>query len=288
MHHLFVPGDQDDKTLIADALAGSTRSLELLLGRHYTFIYNVALRFVLNPDDAQDLTQEAVIKVITKLAQFNHQAQFRTWLYRIVFNHFVHSKRRKMEQAVVSFEAYGQALDGITDIELSPAEAWAMREQITDAKIGCMTGMLLCLSREQRLVYVLGEIFGIDSRVGGTLLEMSADNYRQVLSRARKDLHSFMHRKCGLVHKANPCRCPTKTKGFVQAGWVNAQNLQFNNHYVQHITAIAPQKAADCDDLLDQQYAALFKEHPYYDRQQVSELLGRLTADPNFKQIFGF
>ena len=81
----------NDKDLINDALGGSKTALEHLLKRHYNFIYNVALRFVLNPDDAQDLTQEAVIKVITKLSQFNQKSEFRTWLYRIVFNHFLNS-----------------------------------------------------------------------------------------------------------------------------------------------------------------------------------------------------
>ena len=55
----------DDKELINDALDGPKTALEQLLNRHYNFIYNVALRFVLNPNDAQDLTQEAAIKVIT-------------------------------------------------------------------------------------------------------------------------------------------------------------------------------------------------------------------------------
>jgi RNA polymerase sigma factor (sigma-70 family) len=286
MKHIFNSSDKDDKKLINEALGGSKTALEHLLKHHYNFIYNVALRYVLSPDDAQDLTQEVIIKVITKLSQYNQQSEFRTWLYRIVFNHFLNSKRRKMEYAVVSFDEYGNALDNIPNIALSISEEEELREKVEDAKIGCMTGMLLCLSREQRLVYVLGEIFEIDSKTGSELLEISADNYRQLLSRARKDLYHFMNNKCGLINSNNTCRCPKKTRGFIQAGWVNESNLQFNNHFLKRIAEISVEKSNQCDNLLEEKYGALFKEHPYYDRDKSTELLYSLTDDKELKSIF--
>ena len=72
---------------------------------------------------------------------------------------------------------------------------------VDEARIGCSSGMLLCLDREQRLVYILGEIFGVTDVVGAELLEISRDNFRQKLSRARRDLHSFMH---GPVRSGEP------------------------------------------------------------------------------------
>ena len=80
--------ESDDLLLIEQAKEGSRNALEQLVERHYNFIYNVALRFLLNPEDAQDLTQEVLIKLITKLSQFKGKSSFRTWLYRIVSNHF--------------------------------------------------------------------------------------------------------------------------------------------------------------------------------------------------------
>ncbi len=279
--------EKEDKQLIKDALGGSKTALEHLLKRHYNFIYNVALRFVLSPDDAQDLTQEVIIKVITKLSQFNQQSGFRTWLYRIIFNHFINSKRRKMEYAVVSFDEYGKALDNIPDIALTTSEEQAFQEKVEDAKIGCMTGMLLCLSREQRLVYVLGEIFEVDSKTGSEWLEISTDNYRQLLSRARKDLYHFMNNKCGLINIDNPCRCHKKTKGFIEAGWVNERNLQFNSHFIKRIAEISVEKSNQCDNLLEEKYGALFKDHPYYDKDKSTELLYNLINDGEMKSIFG-
>ncbi len=275
-----------DKELINDALGGSKTALEHLLKRHYNFIYNVALRFVLNPDDAQDLTQEAIIKVITKLSQFNQKSEFRTWLYRIVLNHFLNSKRHRMETVVFDFGDYGNALDNIPLEELNNQEQEDFKDKIEDAKIGCMTGMLLCLNREQRLVYILGEIFEVDSKTGADLLEISADNFRQQLTRARKDLYSFMNNKCGLVNSNNPCRCPKKTKGFIKAGWVSERDLQFNSHFMKRISETSVEKANQCDSIMEEKYASLFKDHPYYDKDKSSELINKLTTDPEIKTIF--
>src|SRR5204863_725003 len=89
------------------------------------------------------------------------------------------------------------------------------------------TGMLLCLDRGQRLIYILGAIFEISDAVGAELLDISRDTFRQRLARARRDLHSFMNDKCGLVNRANPCRCAKKTRGFIEAGYVDPENLLF-------------------------------------------------------------
>lgn len=276
----------DDKQLINEALSGSKTALELLLKRHYSFIYNVALRFLLSPQDAEDLTQEVVIKVITKLSTFKQGANFQTWLYRIVFNHFLNLKRNNMENVISSFETYGNQLDKIPFQELTKEEEITYQEMVEDAKLGCMTGMLICLERKQRLVYILGEIFEIDSQTGAELLEISAANFRKILSRARKDLYGFMNNKCGLINKNNPCRCPKKTKGFIAEGWVNKEDLQFNNHFLKRIEEIARNKVNECDTLIDEQYAALFKSHPYYNKNKATDLVNNLTSDKNLKRIF--
>lgn len=56
---------------------------------------------------------------------------------------------------------------------------------------------------------------------------MSADSFRQSLSRARRDLYQFMHGQCGLITAHNPCCCQKKTKGFIEAGHVDPDRLQF-------------------------------------------------------------
>ena len=158
------------------------------------------------------------------------------------FNHFFKLKKYWLEDDITSFSKYGKELDQMQDIELSIIEKSEMKEFIEDAKIGCMSGMLLCLDREQRLVYILGEIFGIDHTIGAEMLDISKDNFRQGVSRARKDLYQFMNNICGLIKKSNPFRSDKKTKAFILAGWVDKENLKFNTSYIKRISERDPDK----------------------------------------------
>ena len=277
---------KEEQQLIQDAVNGSKKVLEQLIHQHYSFIYNVAIRYVLSPEDAEGLTQEVIIKVITKLSQFKQESSFRTWVYRIVFNHFLKSKKRNLEKTVISFENYGNELDAIPDIELNAEEQQSYKDLVEEAKLGCMTGMLLCLDRKQRLIYILGEMFEINSKIGAELLEISSDNFRKILSRARKDLYHFMNNKCGLLNKANPCRCPKKTKGFIQRGWIDTNELKFNKDFLKRVGDIAVEKANECTELIEEKYGALFKDHPYYNKNQSAQMMKDIVADKDLKRIF--
>src|SRR5262245_16105736 len=61
-----------------------------------------------------------------------------------------------------------------------------VRLLVEEARLSCTTGMLLCLDREQRLVYILGEIFEVTDVVGAELLEISRETFRQRVARARR------------------------------------------------------------------------------------------------------
>jgi RNA polymerase sigma factor (sigma-70 family) len=278
--------DRDDIELITSAKEGSKSSLETLVKKHQHYIYNVALKMTLSPFDAEDITQEVLIKVITNLANFRSESNFRTWLYRITFNHFLKMKKYWLEDYVTTFSKYGNELDQMKDIELSLIEKSEMKEFIEDARIGCMSGMLLCLDREQRLVYILGEIFGIDHTIGSEMLDISKDNFRQRLSRARKDLYQFMNNNCGLINTSNPCRCDKKTKAFIQAGWVDKENLKFNISYVKRISEAAPDKSNDLNDLTDIKYVNLFKSLPFQEKEHHKKLFANLLNDSKVRDIF--
>src|SRR5690349_15600398 len=89
--------DAEDVALVERASGGDKEALDALIRRHQAWIYNVAVRMVWEPRDAEDATQEVLIKVITKLGSFQGQSKFRTWLYRIVVNHIMNMKRRGLE-----------------------------------------------------------------------------------------------------------------------------------------------------------------------------------------------
>src|SRR5438105_7987709 len=170
--------------------------------------------------DAEEVTQEVLVKVITKLGTFRGESSFRTWLYRVAANHVLNMKRRSAETRALTFADYGAAIDSTPDLDLPDPKSVpvALPLLVEEAKNGCTMGMLLCLDRKQRLVFALGEILGVSDSVGGEVLETSAENFRQCLTRARRDLHNFMNDQCGLVNQSNLCRCPKKTRGFIEHG----------------------------------------------------------------------
>src|SRR5436190_6118918 len=79
--------DPPDSVLVAEAQHGSRAALEKLVLRHQAWIFNIAVRMVFEPHDAEEVTQEVLVKVITKLGTFRGESKFRTWLYHIAANH---------------------------------------------------------------------------------------------------------------------------------------------------------------------------------------------------------
>jgi RNA polymerase sigma factor (sigma-70 family) len=243
------------------------------------------LRMLYWPHDAEDATQEILIKVVTKLSTFEARSSFRTWLYRIAVNHILNLKRRSFEDRL-NFVEYGRGLDATPDGDLpDPSTVRAdVKLMVDEARIGCTSGMLLCLDREQRLIYILGDIFGVSDLVGAELLDISRDSFRQKLARARRDLHSFMQNQCGLVNTANPCRCAKKTQGFAKAGYLNPEKLLFARDHVTKVREMAEKKCADLE-ALDAQYAEIYRDHPFLPPPDFVSSLRTLFEDSKFKSI---
>jgi len=178
---------------------GSRSAVERLVLRHQAWIYNIAVRMVFQPQDAEEVTQEVLIKAITRLSTFKGESKFRTWLYRIATNHVLNMRRRSAETNATTFADYGAAINSAPDADLPDPKGIpvALPILVEEAKTSCTMGMLLCLDRKQRLIFTLGEILGASDTVGGEVLEMTAKNFRQCLARARRDLHSFMNNPVG-------------------------------------------------------------------------------------------
>lgn len=276
----------DDEALVKRSLAGDKLALEQLIKIHQPFIYNVAWKMVHDPQDAFDLTQETLIKVITKLAQFKFKSSFRTWLYRIVVNEFLQTKRRKGADRFTSFEDYGEALDSVPNPDLNKEEEIAFQELSTEMQISCMSGMLMCLNREQRLIYILGDTFGVDHNVGAEIFEISKQNFRVKLHRARKELYNFMNNKCGLVNKENPCRCPKKAKVLSQMGVVSKEKMLFNVGYQAQISDYVHDNYTDVADVIQEKYTFLFREHPAKDDFGSTTVIDEIIEDKQLMQYF--
>ncbi|HET6327184.1 MAG TPA: RNA polymerase sigma factor, partial [Planctomycetaceae bacterium] len=106
MSNPFTEVAEDDSTdagLVELAKNGDRAALEKLVLRHQAWIYNIAVRMVFQSHDAEEVTQEVLVKVITKLSTFKGESKFRTWLYRIVANHVLNMRRSSLEAHDLTF-----------------------------------------------------------------------------------------------------------------------------------------------------------------------------------------
>jgi RNA polymerase sigma factor (sigma-70 family) len=277
--------DQEEAELVGLAKNGDREALERLILRHQAWIYNIAVRMVFQPQDAEEVTQEVLIKAVTRLSTFQGESKFRTWLYRIASNHVLNMRRRGAEAGDHTFPAYAAAINSTPDSELPDPKSVPVDVPllVEETKLACTAGMLLCLDRKQRLIFTLGEVLGVSDTVGSDILEMTAVNFRQCLARTRRDLYQFMNNQCGLVNASNPCRCPKKTKGFIDGGHVDPNRLLFADGHLQRIREVAVETAREIDDLADRSYAAIYREHPFLEPSDQAEWLRRILTRPEVR-----
>ncbi len=273
-----------DFELIKATLSSDKVALNQLIGKHYSFTFNVCLKMMYSHQDAEDVNQEIWIKIITRLKNFHFKSAFTTWLYRIAVNHILDLKKKSIETEITKgFDGYSENLASIQNQELNSEEKVILKDAVEEAKISCMSGMLMCLDREQRLIYVMGDIFKIDHKIGSKIFDVSIDNYRQKLSRARKELFNFMNNNCSLVNKNNPCTCSKKTKGFIKRGYVNPESLEFNKNFSVTIFDKLVEKSDKLDSINENYHSRLFQNHPFEEKPMT--ILDEIFNESKLKEI---
>jgi RNA polymerase sigma factor (sigma-70 family) len=178
-----------------------------------------------NREDAEDATQEVLVRVVTRLAQFDFRSQLRTWVYRIAVNYILDVKKSPIERMRLTFDAFAEDLaQGLSDEGPRDAERSVLVEEV---KIGCTLGMLQCLDRPHRLAYVLGEIFEMPGPQAAEALEIDPALFRKRLQHARQTILSFTRAHCGLVSESAACACHRRVLAAQRTGRVDPETLDF-------------------------------------------------------------
>jgi RNA polymerase sigma factor (sigma-70 family) len=214
---------ENQAEVINQCLAGDTKALERLIKSVQEQIYNLSVRFFWNPMDAEDATQEILIKIITNLATFKGQSAFETWAYRVASNYLINTKRNQTEEITFEIGEY-HLIQGLKHSDYEGADHEILAEEV---KIGCTTSMLSCLSRPMRLAYILGEIFEYDSIQASYILEIEPEAFRKRLSMARKSVRDFMGKNCGIYDEKNMCRCTKQINYDLDIKRINPKQLLF-------------------------------------------------------------
>ena len=186
----------DERSLVAEAQAGSRAAFEELVHRYDRNVLRLALNLMRRPEDAHDVYQEAFLKVYRNLHRFRFECSFYTWLYRIVTNVCLDQMRRRRarpeDQAPETAAEHRE--DGIADFfdrqrehraTLDP-ERQLMGKEIQKR----LAAAMLRLSPRERVVFEMKHYQGLKLRAIGDALGTTEETVKNSLFRATRKLRS--------------------------------------------------------------------------------------------------
>lgn len=251
---------QSIEILIDNALEGNTKALEEILLEVKDLIYNLSLRMLGTSNDADDATQDILVRVMTNLASFRKESSFSTWVYRIAVNYLIDYKKSMFAQRPLDFEFYANDIKAGYVENTDELMLGVSKEELAqELKMSCTNVMLQCLDPQTRCIFILGTMFKIDSKMAGDILGISADNYRQKLSRARKKMASFLKEYCGL--NGGLCNCQNRIGYAILTHRLNPNHLEY-----KELKKLDNEVLLNVKTSMEQidEYSTIFDELPKY------------------------
>ena len=213
--------------LIDQATSGDKKALETLIAGVQDIVFNLSLRMLGTFADAEDATQDILLKMITHLSSFRGDSSFTTWVFRIAVNHLKNYKKHMFAHYPLSFEYYADDIEN-SKIQDIPDLTQNVEKDILaeELKLSCTNVMLQCLDTESRCIFILGTMFKVDSRIAGDILNITPEAYRQRLSRVRKKMADFLGQYCG-EYGSGRCHCKDRVNYAIQSHRINPSQLDF-------------------------------------------------------------
>ncbi len=245
------PTNEELSILIDKATEGDKDALKTIIMSVKDLIFNLSLRTLGTFPDAEDASQDIILKVITHLSSFKKESAFSTWVFSIAINHLKDYKKHMFAKYPLSFEFYKEDIlnapvNDVPDLTQN-VEKDILSEEL---KLSCTNVMLQCLDTESRCIFILGTMFKPDSRIAGDILGITPEAYRQRLSRIRKKMADFLEAYCG-EYGTGKCKCRNRLNYAIQSHRLNPVSLEYTGAVEIPMETILNFKAAmeEIDDL---------------------------------------
>ena len=189
---------RDDDRLVDLAIDGDMRAFELLMEKHESKMYAVALRMCKNREDAQDCLQDAMLRIYKALPSFKGQSSFSTWAYRITMNTCLDDlRRKKVRQA--------QSLDQMLEIGWSPVDDNNSTERhIENSELKRnLSKAIGTLPEEMRAAVVLRDVQGFSYEEIASILSTNVGTVKSRISRGREKLREILSKNQELFGMRN-------------------------------------------------------------------------------------
>jgi RNA polymerase sigma-70 factor, ECF subfamily len=186
--------DWSDEQVVQHVLAGETALYELLMRRYNQRLYRVARGILRDDLEAEDVMQEAYISAYQHLADFAGKAKFSTWLTRIaVHEALARSQKRSRFRPLESEQSSTRG-----DTQLIASNGRTPEEKVYDRELDrVLEKAILGLSEDHRLVFILRDIEEMSTEETADCLNISQENVKVRLHRARAGLRKELHARTG-------------------------------------------------------------------------------------------
>ncbi len=251
-----------EQELIRGLLNKNEQSFNLLFNQYSQKIYNIAYRMVGNHKDAEDITQEVFISIYKHIDQFREESKLYTWIYTITKNIcFQHLNRQKKG----SFNSLETLIFSEQDKDIPQLSELEKQNLVTQVKDGCFSGLLRCLSFNQRLAFILNVLIKLSINDVAMILDKSEPATRVLIHRARKNLKHFLCKNCSLYAPNNPCQCE------------NLINFSLANNWIQFPTSQSISRDLIPPQIIEKEVSGLRKVTRLYQSLQTKSLSNGFT-----------
>ncbi len=192
---------EDERLLIKQSKSGSVDSFEKLIEDNRKKVYNIALRMLGNPEDANDVTQEVFLRVFKSMRGFKEQSSFSTWIYRITKNVCLDEIRKKKKNNLVYIDKEIEYGDGQVKMQLED-ESETPEEAAERVELSVRVREAIAMLPEQhRILIILRDIqnFSYDEIAG--VLKCPDGTVKSRINRARSALREILYSRKELFNE---------------------------------------------------------------------------------------
>ena len=184
----------DESELIRAAQKGDQRAFEQLVRLYDQNVLRLAFNLLRSPEDANDVYQEAFLRVYKNLHTFRFDCSFHTWLYRIVTNLCLDAlrKRRVRREQNTVLETGDGVLDRMDTVEEERAHGDPQRQLLSRQLRARIEQVLGELTPRERTVFELRHYQGLRLRNIGELLGTSEEAAKNCLFRATQKMRAAL------------------------------------------------------------------------------------------------
>jgi RNA polymerase sigma-70 factor, ECF subfamily len=187
-----------DEEVVARVLAGETGMFEIVMRRHNQRLYRVARAILRNDGEAEDVMQDAYVRAYEHLDQFAGRAKFSTWLTRIAVHEALARQRRgnRYQELEPTSEREGDPMDRFASLAPDPEQQASNSEIRTLLEEAVET-----LPDDYRTIFILRDVEDMSTTDAAEVLEITEDNVKVRLHRARALLRKSLYARAGMERK---------------------------------------------------------------------------------------